>query len=203
MSKVRYTEQRLRELGMDDAQVEAILDTYRREDAKAEGVSEGEDSPAGSNVVPIHQVQVEVKQTPAPGSLKPTSLADIEKYKDGVVVTLPPFAEGQPFVARLTRPSMLAMVKSGKIPNSLLNQATSLFANGTGALNDRGVGKTDVNQLFDVIDTIIDAALKEPTLAQIRSVGMDLSDDQLMAIFSYTQSGVKALEQFRTLGTNS
>lgn len=203
MSKVRYTEQQLRELGMDDAQVEAILDTYKREDAKAEGISEGEDSPAGNNVVPIHQVQVEVKQTPTPGSLNPTSLADIEKYKDGVVVPLPPFAEGQPFVARLTRPSMLAMVKSGKIPNSLLNQATSLFANGTGALNDRGVGKTDVKQLFDVIDTIVDAALKEPTLAQIRSIGMDLSDDQLMAIFSYTQSGVKALEQFRTLGTNS
>ena len=38
----------------------------------------------------------------------------------------------------------------------------------------------------------------EPTLQQIKSAGLELSDDQIMAIFSYTQVGVKALESFRS-----
>lgn len=49
-----------------------------------------------------------------------TSLQNLKTYTKGQIVELPPFAEGMPFVARLKRPSMLALVKSGKIPNELL-----------------------------------------------------------------------------------
>ena len=55
-----------------------------------------------------------------------------------------------------------------------------------------------MNELFEVIDVIVEAALLEPTIEDIHSVDMELTDDQLMAIFSYTQRGVKGLEQFRT-----
>ena len=79
-----------------------------------------------------------------------------------------------------------------------MNQATSLFANGASALNAQGKGATNMNELFEVIDVIVEAALLEPTIEDIHSVDMELTDDQLMAIFSYTQRGVKGLEQFRT-----
>lgn len=187
MAKI-YTETELRAMGMDDSQIKAIMSTYEREMGQ-------EEECVKDNVVKMrHDVDTYVRPS---STLEPTSIRQIASYKNGTVVPLPPFADGQPFVARMIRPSMLALVKSGKIPNSLLNQATSLFANGTGALNG-GRNSANVSELFDVIDVIVNAALLEPTLEDIRSVGMELTDDQLMAIFSYTQRGVKALEQFRT-----
>ena len=56
-----------------------------------------------------------------------TSIAQLSEYAKGQVVRLPDFAPDQPFVARLKRPSMLVLAKSGKIPNSLLETASSLF----------------------------------------------------------------------------
>ena len=47
--------------------------------------------------------------------LKLTSIEELKKYANGTVVELPSFSEGQPFVARLKRPSLLSMVKQGKI----------------------------------------------------------------------------------------
>ena len=124
-----------------------------------------------------------------------TTVSDLHSYSQGHIVRFPDFAEGQPFVARVRRPSMLVLAKSGKIPNALLHTASQLFAKGGGALD-----ADDKNMLSDFYDTckiICEAALIQPTLAEIESAGMTLSDDQLMAIFNYTQTGVKALQSFR------
>lgn len=124
-----------------------------------------------------------------------TSLDDLQKYAAGTVVRFPDFAEGQPFVARVRRPSMLVLAKSGKIPNTLLATANELFAKG-GA----GMDTDDPQMLCNFYDTcrvICEAALIQPTMAEIESAGITLSDDQIMAIFNYTQTGVKALQSFR------
>ena len=64
--------------------------------------------------------------------LKVTSIEELIKYsKEGEIVELPPFSEGKPFVARLQRPSMMELAKSGKIPNKLLTSASKLFVNGS------------------------------------------------------------------------
>ena len=122
-----------------------------------------------------------------------TSFEDLQNYAQGQVVTLPPFAEGQPFVARLRRPSMMALVKSGKIPNTLLKTANSLFLKSS--VDDKDDGALD--SLWGVLDTLCEAALLEPTYAQVKEAGLSLTDDQMMFIFNYTQQGVKALESFR------
>lgn len=122
-----------------------------------------------------------------------TSFEDLQSYAQGQVVTLPPFAEGQPFVARLRRPSMMALVKSGKIPNTLLQTANSLFLKSS--VDDKDDGALD--SLWGVLDTLCEAALLEPTYAQVKEAGLSLTDDQMMFIFNYTQQGVKALESFR------
>lgn len=198
-----YSEKELKDMGMDEAQVRAIISVQNaQQNVKEESNGETLPIPTENNVVQFHQHDVKVYNETT-GTLVPTSLEQIATYKNGTVVELPPFADGQPFVARMIRPSLLGLIKSGKIPNGLLNQATSLFANGAGALNGTGKNATSASDLFEVIYTIVDAALLEPTLEGIHSVGMDLSDDQLMAIFSYTQNGIKALEQFRTVRTNS
>lgn len=51
---------------------------------------------------------------------QPTSIQDLISYSQGQIVKLPDFSEGQPFYARLRRPSMLSLMSNGKIPNSLV-----------------------------------------------------------------------------------
>lgn len=124
-----------------------------------------------------------------------TDIRSLQEYAKGTVVRLPDFAEGQPFVARVRRPSLLVLAKSGKIPNSLLNTAGSLFAEG-GAGIDSDNPKM-LSDMYDVCKIICEASLIAPTLNEIESAGMQLTDEQVMAIFNYTQAGVKALDNFR------
>lgn len=122
-----------------------------------------------------------------------TSISDLQKYAEGQIIELPAFAEGQPFVARLRRPSMMILVKSGKIPNSLVKTANSLF------LSSR-VDETDervMTDMFSVLDALCEASFVEPTYKEIQEAGVELTDDQMMFIFNYTQQGVEALDSFR------
>ena len=122
-----------------------------------------------------------------------TPLESLQEYARGAVVQLPPFSEDQPFVARLRRPSMMALAKSGKIPNSLLNTANSLFMGKGLESNNEGALK----EVLSIVDILCDAAFVEPTYSQLKEAGVELTDEQYMAVFNYTQQGVKALEPFR------
>lgn len=124
-----------------------------------------------------------------------TSVSDLHAYGQGQVVRFPDFAEGQPFVARVRRPSMLVLAKQGKIPNQLLHTAGELFAKGGAGMDTDD--KNMLSNFYDTCEIICEAALMQPTLADIKNAGMTLSDDQLMAIFNYTQTGIKALQTFR------
>ena len=127
-----------------------------------------------------------------------TSISQLNEYAKGQLVELPSFGEGQPFFARLRRPSMLALAKSGKIPNSLLATANRMF--------DSSLDTKSENMLKDfymVMETILEAAFVEPTYQEIKDAGVQLSDDQMIFVFNYTQQGVRALDQFRPNGKNT
>lgn len=122
-----------------------------------------------------------------------TSLTALEQYAQGQIVELPPFAEGQPFVARLRRPSMMVLVKSGKIPNALLGTANSLFVGGKIETKDPSA----LSDVFGVMDVICEASFLEPSWNQLQEIGLELTDEQYMAVFNYSQQGIKALDSFR------
>ena len=121
-----------------------------------------------------------------------TSIATLSLYAQGQLVELPGFGEGQPFYARLRRPSIMGLTKSGKIPNALLSAATELFT-GKQDKND----PVDLAEIVGVVEVICEAAFIEPTYQQIKNIGLELTDEQLMAVFNYSQKGIKALEPFR------
>lgn len=127
--------------------------------------------------------------------LKVTSIEDLQRYGAGQVVELPPFAEDMPFVARLKRPSMLAMMKSGMIPNSLLSSANALFTQKHTELAQED--DKMYSDIFTITEILAESALLDPTYQQIKESGLELTDEQCMALFNYTQVGVKALENFR------
>ena len=128
-------------------------------------------------------------------NIQVTSIADIVKMAKGEIVELPGFKSDQKVYFRLVRPSMLMLAKTGQIPNSLLSRAADLFSKGSRSFNnDDG----DVlAESYDVLNSIARAAMVEPTMDQLTSNGVSLTDEQLMAIFNYTQNGVNSLSQFR------
>lgn len=124
-----------------------------------------------------------------------TTVSDLQSYAQGTVVRFPDFGDGQPFVARVRRPSMLVLAKQGKIPNTLLTTAGELFSKGGSGLD--ADNENMLGDMYGIMEVIATAALIQPSMEEIKSVGLELSDDQMMAIFNYTQTGVKALESFR------
>ena len=130
---------------------------------------------------------------------KVVTLEDLKKLAEGEIVELPSFIGEETISVRLRRPSLIKMVKSGKIPNELLEDANMLFAGGTGGVAQKGVKKNDpeiLSKMCDLLEVICEAAFVEPTYKQIREAGIELTDSQLLAVFSYTQNGVESLKSF-------
>ena len=179
---MKYTREQLEGMGFNVNQIEAIFESAKEEQEV-------------NNAVTQMDKKEKVVTFSGNESLKVTTLSDLQMYKKGSVVRFPDFAEGQPFVARVRRPSMLVLAKQGKIPNALLNAASDLFTKGGSGLN---TNDTDMlSQVYDICKIMCESALIEPTMQEIESVGLELSDEQMMAVFNYTQYGVKALESFR------
>ena len=124
-----------------------------------------------------------------------TSIEELKIYAQGQLVELPQFANGQPFVAKLKRPSLLALAKSGKIPNELLTAATGLF--------ETNKGKEDFNmesvvKMYNMLETVCEASFVSPSYQELKEVGVELTDEQMLFVFAYAQRGVETLKNFRT-----
>lgn len=139
--------------------------------------------------------EVAIRKQQVEPTMQVTTIGQLQTYSKGKVVRLPDFAEGQPFIARVRRPSMLVLAKQGKIPNSLLSTANELFVGGGSGVDIEN--EKLLQDMYDVCMIVCDACLIEPTLRDIEDAGLTLSDDQIMALFNYAQQGVKALEPFR------
>lgn len=126
---------------------------------------------------------------------KVTTIDELRTMCNGEVVELPPFIQGQHFYARLKRPSMMKLASSGKIPNKLLRSANALF-NGTVS---RELEEDDdfMKDLFSTIDVLAESVFIEPSWKDLKEAGVELTDEQYMFIFNYTQKGVDQLEPFR------
>lgn len=129
--------------------------------------------------------------------LKVVSIDKLREFAKGEIVELPGFIEDEPFVVRLKKPSMLALVKMGKIPNSLLVEANKLFSNGVSGVANNVTDENMLSQMMDILEVICKESFVEPTYKQIEEAGLHLTDQQLIAVFSYTQNGVEALKPFR------
>ena len=126
--------------------------------------------------------------------LTPTTLEQLSEYGRGALVELPPFSEGQRFVARLGRPSLVSMMRDGSIPNTLMGAAMRLF---TGEKEDDVPVEEQTATMLQVLDIMCHASLLEPTYEQLEAAGVKLTDQQVMFLFKYSQTGVQALTDFR------
>ena len=133
---------------------------------------------------------------------KVCTLEDLQRAFGGEIVDLPGTTEEYPVLTvRLRRPSLLKMVQGGKIPNELLLEANKLFTRGAQGVANSGIA--DANMMTDmckILDVICEAAFVQPKYSEIKAAGIELTDEQLLAVFNYTQNGVDALKSFHTDG---
>ena len=121
-----------------------------------------------------------------------TSLENLKKLSEGQEVELPGWDE-EPFICILKRPSLLGLVEGGQIPNPLLNAAYILF---NGAKTQKDV--LNLKDQKEILDIVARAAMVEPTYQQLKDIGLELTDLQLLDIYNFTQLGVRSLISFRT-----
>ena len=128
-------------------------------------------------------------------ALQITPVDTLKEYGGGEIVEFPPFAEGKPFFAKVKRPSMMILMRDGRIPNHLIGTANSVFAgtNKQGAEENQNYFK----DMLEVIEVIAEASFVEPSYRDLKENGVELTDEQMLFLFQYTQKGVKALESFR------
>lgn len=119
-----------------------------------------------------------------------------EKINTDAEVVLPGWCDDE-FVCVLRRPSLLALASRGAITNPLMKTARRIFYSGVSAENG------NLEEEGRVLLEIAAAAMVKPTFAELEERGIELTDEQLIAIFQYTQSGAKALERFRGLSAGT
>lgn len=132
--------------------------------------------------------------------MRPTTFEDLVKYKEGALLELPPFGPEQPFFAKVRRPSMLKLVETGKISNSLLLAAEELFTGKAQVKTEKG---NMLKDMCDICTVFAKECLVSPTYEEIEKAGVQLADDQLIFLFNYAQDGVKRLNSFRKQSENS
>ncbi|HDK7168218.1 esterase [Clostridium sporogenes] len=130
--------------------------------------------------------------------LKVTNIEDLKKVAQGEVIQLPQFAQGIPFNARVKRVSLLNLVRKGVVPNKLLSAAEELFYGKQSSKEN-----VDLAQMTDVMYIMAENALIEPSIEDLKSVGLELTDEQIVALFNYTQEGVSELDSFREESENT
>ncbi|MPQ32442.1 esterase [Clostridium estertheticum] len=120
-----------------------------------------------------------------------TNLEQLKQMAEADILELPRFKKEIPFNVKVKRVSLLNLVRKGVIPNTLLSAAEELFY---GKKSSKGV---DLKEMTKVMFIMAENALVEPSIKDLDSVGLEFTDEQIVAIFNYTQEGIKEIEPFR------
>lgn len=129
-----------------------------------------------------------------------TTFEDLVKFAEGEEIELPPFIEGQKFIARVRKPSIMAMSQNAYgMNNELMEVAHRMFfeENAYDHMVKENQPET-MRNLYEFFNVLAKECLISPTYEEIEKAGLKLTDSQLMSFFSYSQYGVKGLIPFRT-----
>lgn len=115
-----------------------------------------------------------------------TSIEEIKK-KAAIEVELPGW-DNEPFICKLKRVGVLGLASSGKIPNTLMSTAMGMFEKKLDVKEP-----DDIKNMAEVINLFCKEAMVEPKYDEVQAVN-PLTDDQRLAIFDFTQDGVKKVK---------
>ncbi len=126
-----------------------------------------------------------------------TTIEDLKKVSTVKEVDLPPFVDGTPFKAKIKRAGLIDMMYNGKIANPLLDIAFKL-TDGSGT-DDKTIKKATAEEKLESLKfmmSIVENCLIEPSYKDIKDCGIDLTDEQIIAIHSYALQGIEHAKKF-------
>ena len=126
------------------------------------------------------------------------------REKSNAIIQIPGFDPGEVFDIKVRKLSLVGLISSGKIPNSLMKVVKDAFAGlKSSVAAEVGDDNAGSNKDSDVIDKAGDIgkllnivcaeAMLEPKFEDVKDV---MNDAQMLAVFQFTQGGVQAVEPF-------
>lgn len=111
-------------------------------------------------------------------------------------IDIPGFEPGDIIQIKIKSMSLMGLVSSGKIPNTLLSGAGDLFKDADMLNNPNNVSKVaelnqnEIAEMAKIMDVVCKECMVEPKYVD---VGEYLTDEQKMAIFESIQGGINQI----------
>lgn len=127
-------------------------------------------------------------------------ITSVEKFKASSIreVEIPGGLADETFTIAIKPASMMSLIASGKIPNSLMTSAKGLFnskqmntvEDAEKFIEEEGLDFDSIKMMSQLIDAVCDAVMYNPKFEEVKEY---LTDEQKQAIFDYSQVGTNAL----------
>ena len=121
------------------------------------------------------------------------------KSKAVSIIPIPGFGEGETFEIKVKKLSIVGLMSSGKIPNSLMQVVKDAFSGikSSESINDVDASVMDkAGEIGKLLDIVCEEAMLEPKFKDIEDV---MNDAQKLAVFQFTQGGVEQAKMFPTI----
>lgn len=131
--------------------------------------------------------------------LKVTSLEDLKKISNTDIVELGEFDNGLMLTVEMKKLNVFNLVKSNKLPNSLLSMGTELVDSPTAIFTNMAAEDPKVvKDALNMAEIIMEQTFVNPKYKDITKV-VELTSEQINCAIAYAMGGMKALEGFRNI----
>ena len=115
------------------------------------------------------------------------------------IISIPGFDKDERFEIKVKKLSLVGLMSSGKIPNSLMSVVKDAFAgieSGASEADNDAAMMDKAGDIGKLLDIVCREAMIEPAFDDIKDV---MNDAQKLEIFSFTQGGVEQAKTFPTI----
>lgn len=133
-----------------------------------------------------------------------TTLEELKKVGEGMVVQLPNFPNGTPLVVKIRYPSLLEMMQSdGSIPNPLMGSVLEIAPKEVKSQLSASDSahtvptKEQVTASMELIRSLCKKCLVSPTYTEIEELAGGMTDVQVMSLYKRIQGCFEGLGSFR------
>jgi hypothetical protein len=111
-------------------------------------------------------------------------------------IDIPGFFDGdEPIKIKVKKPSMMAMMAQGKIPNTLMDAATQLTGENKNIKPENiNLNDDSLQEIGKLMELYCIACMVEPTYEDIKDI---MTDEQITKIFEFATGGGEKLKSFR------
>ena len=125
------------------------------------------------------------------------AIISAEQFRNKAVsiIPIPGFDAGETFEIKVKKLSIVGLMSSGKIPNSLMQVVKDAFAGikSADAEADESAIMDKAGDIGKLLDIVCAEAMLEPRFEDIKDV---MNDAQKLAVFQFTQGGVEEAKSF-------